>query len=83
MKKLALIAAAVVATSAFAGGPGHGHPPAPAPAPAADYPVIDAQSVQATVLVHTGVVNAAAGGSTAQQNLATNAGAISVGAEQY
>ncbi len=82
MKKLAIIALALTASAAFADRGGD-RPSTPSPAPAASGPVSNDPSVQATVLLNTAVINAAGGyGSEAVQNIATNAGKVTVNDSQ-
>jgi hypothetical protein len=72
MKKLALIAFAAFATSAFAGGE---HPSTPTGSPSIN---VTGNSTQSASLIFSAVRNKAESGSgaTAQQNLASNAGAV-------
>lgn len=72
MKKLSLIALAIVATSAMAQGNGHNHGNGKGNGgPSAD------PTMQATMLVNTSLSNSVFGpGATAQQNLASNVGTV-------
>jgi hypothetical protein len=76
MKKLALIAFAAFATSAFAGGENNNsHPSTPTGSPSIN---VTGNSTQSASLIFSAVRNKAESGSgaTAQQNLASNAGAV-------
>jgi hypothetical protein len=77
MKKLSLIALAIVATSAMAQGNGHNHSNGNGHGNGNGGPSAD-PTMQATMLVNTSLSNSAFGpGATSQQNLASNVGNVS------
>lgn len=85
MKKIAFVALALIAGTAFANGNQNGHSNGNghnngAPASAAQGPFIDVNAalMQVTVVSHTGINNKATGGGSARQNVSSNMGNVDI-----